>query len=429
MMTVVSITPVKVEADSRTFKQAASIARFGLTSIVVEGERSQQGGRALPFQLLTIEHKGTLLRKLFGKALKGSPATTATETRPHPMAAAAAAAPPRSLPASRSFLAPFKFLRLLRGYFYAYCLLPLRYIPRASLYVLHSPLQFPAVYLLSRRYNVPFIYDAHDLYTRIEESKEHLPLEERWFKAAQAKIESLCIRKAAAMVTVSEGVAELQQQAFGRRPLVIRNCQDPRLDQPPAEALRQRLGLSSDEFLLVTVGQAKPGQALAEAFEALRLLPERVHLACVGGGYERYWEEVRSRNLTQRVHCFPPVKPYEVVPFIRSADAALILYYPRSANYANCLPNGFFQSVMAELPLLYPELPEIKKIAAGYNLGIAINPQSVESIRAAVTVLLTEPEKMFAYKRNLRVAQAELSWEKEEILLQELIAKTVRGIQ
>src|SRR5437867_4139575 len=51
---IVSITPLKVQADSRTFKQATSVTRFGYTSIVVEGYQSNFDGAALPFQLRTV---------------------------------------------------------------------------------------------------------------------------------------------------------------------------------------------------------------------------------------------------------------------------------------------------------------------------------------------------------------------------------------
>ena len=49
--TVVTITPTAVERDSRTFKQAASVARFGYSSLVVEGQASDLGQTILPFTL------------------------------------------------------------------------------------------------------------------------------------------------------------------------------------------------------------------------------------------------------------------------------------------------------------------------------------------------------------------------------------------
>jgi glycosyltransferase involved in cell wall biosynthesis len=427
MKRVVSISPTKVGADSRTFKQAASISRFGYASVVVEGERSGLERSALPFELYSLAEAAPAGNSS-GENVAASRSVGVGD------APGGGGARERLKRLSERLglrrLVGFRhtargFLRGFSRYLYRNCLLPLRHTPRASLYVLHSPLQFPAVYFLSRRYKAPFIYDAHDFYGRIEESEEHLPLEEHWLKAIHAKVESLCVRKAAAVVTVSEGVAELHEEAFGCRPAVIRNCQDPRLDRCPPQTLRRLLGLPADAFLLVTVGQAKRGQALSEAFDAMRMLPERVHLALVGARYDQHLEEIRGKGLEGRVHVVPPVKPYEVVPFIRGADAALILYYPRSANYANCLPNGFFQAVTAELPLLYPELREIKKLAEQYGLGVAIDPQSAESIRAGVAELLTNRERLLMFKRNLRAARQELSWEKEEILLKDLISRII----
>src|SRR4051812_46557557 len=77
MMVIVSITPTRVEADSRTFKQAASFARFGYTSIVVEGERSHLDKERLPFELRTIEVRESLSRKILKRLRRRSAAATA----------------------------------------------------------------------------------------------------------------------------------------------------------------------------------------------------------------------------------------------------------------------------------------------------------------------------------------------------------------
>src|SRR5438045_1381352 len=51
--TIVTLTPLEVQSDSRTYKQAASCARLGYRSIVVEGYRSSLDPRALPFELIS----------------------------------------------------------------------------------------------------------------------------------------------------------------------------------------------------------------------------------------------------------------------------------------------------------------------------------------------------------------------------------------
>jgi len=420
--TIVSVTPLAVLADSRTFKEAASMKRFGFNSIVMEGESSQLTLSDLPFELHTMvnphnqghhvspdslseqEHSG---RKIIGqikcllkKVNKRVPLSI------------------------REFIS---FLLFVKVYFLSSVFSPLRFIPRASLYYIHSPVFFPAVYLLSKRYKVPFIYDAHDFYSDIEGSRERSRMEKRWYDPFYRKIEAFCITHSAAVVTVSEGLAKLQENAFGVRSIVIRNCQDLRLEKSPPQHLRQLIGLSSKDFLLVTIGQAKKGMAVREAFEALLQLPPWVHLALVGKNQDQYLEDICKYELENRVHVVQPVKPYEVVSFIRSADLSLILYYPRSNNYEYLLPNGFFQSVAAGLPILYPELSEIKGLAESYKLGIPINPCLPHSISEAVMTLMDNPNLITMYRQNAQRTMQELNWEKEEVILRKLVLNVLES--
>jgi len=417
MKTIVSATPIRVQADSRSFKIAASIARFGYVSVLVEGEESDLDRACLPFELRSI---GGLFRtKAVALADKANPSPNHDWT-PTVRKARQILGDLYRLP----FLFPFLFLC---WYLRRWVVLPLKHIPRASLYYLHEYTLFPAIYLLCKRYNVPLVYDAHDFYPGIKSPTEIRAMNfgQRWLTMFCRYVESRLINNASAVVTVCDGVARLQHETFGCHPIVVRNCHDFRLDQEPPRHLRQVLGLSSDQFLLVAVGNAKKGMAVQEVLDAMLQLPPHVHLAFLGSFYDEYSNSIRSRALQDRVHILPPVKPYEVVPFIRSADASVILYYPRSVNYKNCLPNSFFQAVAAELPLLYPRLPEIERIAEKYVVGIPIDPRVPRSISRAVIQLMSDGDLVATYKRNLRVASHDLSWEKEELILRSLISKAL----
>ena len=411
--TIVFVTPLKVEADSRTFKQAASLARFGYLSVVVELERSDLNENAAPFELIAV-------KKNEDHAVDVSRNTKAAKKE--------------AIQGLKKFCRnrlPRRLLEYLRiiffifDYLYHTCFMTFKSLPRASLYYLHAPYQFPAVYLASKRYRVPYIYDAHDFYVDLPDY-ESAAISERFACRVYRYVEFLCIKKASAVVTVNDGIAALIREEFDYRSgiLVIRNCHDYRLDQRPEREIREKLGLGEEVFLLIVVGNAKKGQAVKAALDLMAMLPPNAHLAFLGKGYETYLDDVFDKALSERIHFIRPVKPYEVVPFIRAANATLILYYPKSENYKNCLPNGFFQSMAAGLPLLYPELPEIKKIAESYELGLAINPQSADSIRKAVETLMEDKRLYLKFKRNLKRAGRELSWEREEEKLLKLIVKS-----
>jgi glycosyltransferase involved in cell wall biosynthesis len=274
-----------------------------------------------------------------------------------------------------------------------------------------------------------YVYDAHDFYSGVEEPRElgwgHRMLRLPWERWLEAR----CIRHAAAVVTVSEGVAALQGRTFGCRPVIIRNCDDRRLQRAPSRGLREVAGVGPTEFLFVVVGNAKRGQAIPGLLEALAAVPASVHVALVGLGYEQFAAQIRARRLKARVHAVPPVKPYEIVPFIADADASLLLYYPRSENYLHCLPNGFFQAIAAGLPLLYPELPELSKIATEYDLGLPIDPMSAASIADGMEAFFRQPDRVSTYRRNAERARRVLDWEQEERVLAKVLERALRGEQ
>lgn len=409
--TVVSVTPVALERDSRTLKQAASVARLGYDSVVIERHSSGPDLGDLPFKLRSVgrlpepridargversRRRATILARLAGRLGRLA----------------------LHLPGAK-----YAIDRL-----YWYGIRTLCATPKASLYYLHAFYQFPAVQLRCWMHGARFIYDAHDLYTIDNEAPSpswryrtlRVPFE-RW-------LEAQCVRRAAAVVTVSDSIAELHSRNFGRRPRVIRNCDDQRLHRIPSHSIRVAAGIAPTDFLFVVVGNAKEGQALLQLLAALPEVPARVHVALLGMRYESFRDQIHVLGLASRVHILAPVKPFEVVPFIQTADAAMILYYARSLNYLYCLPNGFFQAVAAGLPLLYPNLPELSKLAAEYRLGVVIDPLSPASIAEGVLAFFHQPNRLAEFRRNAERARDLLNWEREEHVLAAVLSEALRG--
>ena len=131
---------------------------------------------------------------------------------------------------------------------------------------------------LAARLRASVIYDAHDFYRGIEPPTLQLSFDRNWLRPFHNLLESRLSAAADALVTVSDGVAEVIDSVFGRRPVVIRNCHDERRDRTTGSDLRQGLGLAPGERLCVVVGNWKPGMAVEVAVDALAHLPEHFHL-------------------------------------------------------------------------------------------------------------------------------------------------------
>lgn len=304
--------------------------------------------------------------------------------------------------------------RALAGYARRYVVRTARRLPRANVYHLHAPYQFPAVWLAARPARTPIVYDAHDFYSGINRPEELLPHERLIIHPLYEAVERLCVRSAAAVVTVSCGVADLMERKFGRRPVVLRNTDDGRLHRVPRQLLRETLGLSRREFVIVVVGQGKSGQAWAELLSVLGSLPDDVHVVALGAGHTRLMALAKDSGVDGRVHVVGPVHPTEVVPVVAGADVGLLLYYARAANYRAALPNGFFQCVAAGLPLIYPPLPEIAQIAQRFSLGLLADPLQPGELRAAIMRLYRDNALRETLGAASSAAAVALDWRNEE---------------
>jgi len=266
--------------------------------------------------------------------------------------------------------------------------------------LLRSYLQYPA--LKGKR----FIYDASDFYLSLWDSATEFEI--RKVMPFHHKIEQQCMEEALVVTTCCEGVASLIKEEFGRQAKVVRNCQDKRCDVPVKQTIKKMLGLTDKDFLVVSVGAAKPGAAIGQALTAFNELPDNVHLAFVGKGHRDYG--------LLGVHSIGAVPANAVTPFISDADCSIILYFNYSDGYRYVQPASLFHAIDAKLPVLYPPLPNILSITNQYSIGMMIDPLDPDSIANGI-------REMVAVKSffNLDKAAKELSWEQEEIKLKSIL--------
>lgn len=401
----VSLTPVAATSDSRTIRVAESLARAGYRSLIWESVAS--------FEDPCVGLKCALI---------GATGETA-----------GAAALPRSIRTAGRIAPLLTSARQGRfgfpGELALYAALRFEYrrryevrsrIPPASIYYVHSYELYRAVAGLAASLSAPVIYDAHDFYQGIRRQDELPSFDRRWMMPFFRRREAECVAGCDGLVTVSEGTADLIEAEFGRRPMVLRNAHDPRLDKTPALSLRQTVGLSEDDRLFVVVGNYKSGMAARELLDALAGSPQHWHVAFVGHGYEDGLARFADHPARGRVHVGLGRPSREVVPFIRDADAGLVIYKSHSENYREALPNGFFQVLAAGLPIIYPALPQLVATIGEARVGLSIEAFTAASMAAALNTIVDTPRA--AYPDTAKIS-SKFSWLHDEQRLMALVGE------
>ncbi|MFN8202195.1 MAG: glycosyltransferase [Solirubrobacteraceae bacterium] len=373
MSDVVSLTPAALARDSRTLKQAVTVARLGHRSTVVEAKSSGDAFAGAPFTLRTLRSAGEALADGDGPGPAAGPGWVE-----------------RATAALGRVAGPLYFL----ASWVAFNVMTWRRLPRADAYWLHGYEQALAVWLT----RTPYVYDAHDVYAALPHDGRPLPWSQRATHRVRARIERRCARRAAVCVTTSAAMARACEQRLGRPFTVIRNAQDARLARPCASDVRTAAGAAPGDFVVAMVGQRKPGVVLTA-------VPDGVRLAFVGDGYD-------SAPAPAGVAFTGSVAPEEVAAFIATADAAALLYVPVTANSSTQLVNGLFHAVAAGLPLLYPTgMDAIRELAEEHDLGVAVDPADPDSLAAGIAALRAALDR---YRANVAAAAPRLDWAAEE---------------
>jgi glycosyltransferase involved in cell wall biosynthesis len=306
-----------------------------------------------------------------------------------------------------------------RGYdWWQHCRRPRQLLPDAELYYMHSFELYRAVAPLAARIGASVVYDAHDFYRGIEPIERQRPFDRNHLRPFLDRLEDRAVATSDAVVTVSQGVADLMARAFGRRATVLRNCHDERRDRAGVPPLRVVLGLSAEDRLCVVVGNWKPGMAVSVAADALVLLSERFHIAFVGRGYEAIVARLRNHPAAGRLHLGHFAAPDAIVPSIRSADIGLVIYEHYSENYRHALPNGFFQIISAALPIVRAPLPEIEATIGHRSVGFCLTCLDPIALARAIMSCANDAE---GHRTAAAALARELRWAIEAARLQQLI--------
>ncbi len=279
---------------------------------------------------------------------------------------------------------------------------------------------------VARRTGACVVYDAHELW-RHRNVRQDRPLAPH----VEAAIESLAIRRAAGVVTVSPSIAHWLQTTYQLPvlPTLVRNI-PRRADEPAAPSrgrLRQLAGLSAGAQVIAYGGRITTSRGIEETLEALAMLPQHVHFVLLGYGEPDYLAtlqaRVAARGLGRRVHFVGKVPPAEVSTALADADLSVVYVRPVCLSYEFSLPNKLFESIHAGLPVAAADLPDTAAVVREHGVGEIFDADSPADMARTISTVLADPQR---YRDASRAAAEVLTWQHEEAELLGLYRKVLR---
>jgi hypothetical protein len=252
----------------------------------------------------------------------------------------------------------------------------------------------------------PVFFDAHEFSPAEFEEKFIFRNFVRPYKNYLCKY---YIHQAAAMTTVSPGLASRYQDDYSVEPAVVYNAP---LYHPVAR--RPTNSGSMDAIRLVHHGVANPTRGLDQMIEAvINAGPRfRLDLYLIKTDANYFNRLIEYQRRCDRICIRPPVALNEIISTLSKYDVGLCVFPATSFNQKHCLPNKFFDFIQARLPIIVGPLPDMQQLTKNYNLGWVTDDCSSASITNLLKKI--QPDDIITKHHGMERAAHELSYERSK---------------
>lgn len=285
---------------------------------------------------------------------------------------------------------PAFFLRVHRQVREVALSVPARVYHASDLYTL------PALAAAARMHGAHLVYDARELYPHVASTAGR-----PWVSWFWRRVEGRYVGRADAVFTVSRRIAGHLADTYGLpAPTVLFNTPQRRTVER-TDLLRTQVGLTPEQVLVLHQGQMRPGRGCGRLLEAVREVHEAV-LVFLGDGplQPSLRAQAEAAGIRDRVHFLPPVASESLLPVTASADIGVTLLEDTCLNHRYALPNKLFEYLMAGVPVLGSDLPEVREVVRGHEVGLVANPADHAALVAALRRMVRDAEARAAWAAN-----------------------------
>jgi glycosyltransferase involved in cell wall biosynthesis len=270
----------------------------------------------------------------------------------------------------------------------------------------------PGVLLaIARRIKV--VYDSHEYWPY--SNVEALGIQNRLFRI----VEHVLSRRADAVLTVSEPLAQELKRAYGLLQVETVPNAEPWVDRVAED------GRSSSEIARLAAGRVSflfqgsfaPERGLEELLEAWTGVdPAKAVLFL--RGHDNRWRQAlaeRARRLgllDRAVFILPAVAVTDLISAAREVDVGIIPYKPDSPAYRYACPNKLSQYMQGGLAILSNNIGYVADQITAAQCGVVYDGASRESIVTAVMRMAEDRAALDTWKRNaLAYARSTFNWQ------------------
>ncbi|WP_200627015.1 glycosyltransferase family 4 protein [Pseudomonas sp. LAM2023] len=290
----------------------------------------------------------------------------------------------------------------------------------------HDVNTLPTAWLAARLSQARLVYDAHEISTSREGYQS--------FRRMVGFVEKKLMPKVDGSITTTEARAKYFARAYGvARPTVLQNR--PRLTHcRGSNRIREELGLKAPWPIIIYQGGLQQGRGLEKLIQTAKDVPNAYFVLIGGGRLTRsLTQRCETLGLQERVHFIPTVALSELPEYTASADIGVQPIENTCLNHYTTDSNKLFEYLIAGLPVVATDFPEIRRIVRNNNVGILVPANNQPALAQALNQLVIDLDLRKQFSNNAQLTANTLNWEEQEArlvnLYQQILSSASSEIQ
>ena len=289
---------------------------------------------------------------------------------------------------------------------------------RATVVHSHDVNTLPTAWLAAKLSRAKLVYDAHEISTSREGYNS--------LRKVVGFVEKRLMPSANGTITTTDARAKYFARAYGvERPLVLQNR--PRLiESPPSNRIRDELGLAEPWPIVLYQGGLQQGRGLEKLVRTAQHVPD-CYFVLIGGGRltQPLMQLAQELNLQHKVHFIPTVALAELPSYTASADVGVQPIENTCLNHYTTDSNKLFEYVIAGLPVIATDFPEIRRIVRNNDIGLLVPANNEQALGTTIIQLLEDRALRAHFASNARKTAQNLNWESQEKCLVDLYERVL----
>lgn len=284
----------------------------------------------------------------------------------------------------------------------------------AGVYHAHDLNTLLMAWIASRLRRARLVYDTHEVAT----GRAVVP-----FKWWACFLERTLIGRADRVICTNQTRADFTQQLYGIAPPTILRNLPAYVEPEPSGVVHERLGIPPGEKIVLYQGGTQAQRGLEQLLDAAAEIKGGTVVILGSGRLKpRLLERAAELDLHDAVRFHDAVPVDELPAWTACAYVGMQLLQDTCFNHYSSLSNKLLEYLMAGVPPIASDLPEMRRVIEDTNAGILVDASDPDAIAQAINTLLADGELRAQLSANARATRKRYCWEIEEHILVDLYA-------